>query len=562
MQRLGDNSWVISASDLTALAQCPWLVARVTDEKLDKGVVVPDVVDPMMELVKRLGLEHEARQLELLKARLLTVVEISYSRDVPSSDAKSWRSNIERAANQTVQAMEGNSDAIFQGVFFQPRLPDAPFAVGFQGFADFLVNAGGLWEVWDTKLARSAKDSALIQLASYVDQLDHLGIPRSSEVRLILGDGTHSIHDVTDLIPLYGAQRQELLEIMQQRIEDPLPTPWGDERYLACGTKGCPACSEQIKLHDDLFQVAGMRKTQRDKIRVAGFDTMTAFATASRREVQQAVAGIGLDTLSLLHLQSSLQVATREHPEGRPAWEVMSQSVLERIPDPDSGDVFFDFEGDPTYQEFQNDGEPLGALSHGDESVWFGIEYLFGMWGLDLPSTTPGEKFFSLWAETFEQEKLALEEFCGLMEERLSRHPQMHIYHYASYERTRLSAMAARHNTCQVTVTKLLDGVLVDLYPIVMKGVRIGLPSYSLKALEALYFNPDTRTGIAGGGESVVAFSDYLIAARNGLAEEALQLRQSIEHYNRIDCLSTEALRDWLLEIRAQSSSQTHGFSE
>jgi len=92
--------------------------------------------------------------------------------------------------------------------------------------------------------------------------------------------------------------------------------------------------------------------------------------------------------------------------------------------------------------------------------------------------------------------------------------------------------------------------VLVDLYPIVMKGVRIGLPSYSLKALEALYFEPETRTGIAGGGESVVAFSDYMIAKRTGLSQEATQVRESIIHYNRIDCFSTEALRDWLRSIR------------
>ncbi len=551
MQRLEDDSWVVSASDLTVLAQCPWRVARVVDEKLGKDVTVPELDDPMMDLVARLGLEHEARQWALLKERLSRVIEITYERDTNPQDAPAWRAHIHEASHATQEAMTSGTDAIYQGVFFQESIPGAPFEVGFQGFADFLVASDGAWEVWDTKLARSAKDSALIQLASYVDQLDHLGIPRSSDIRLILGDGTHSIHDVTDVIPLYVDQRTTLLSLMHERIDDEEPTPWGDPRYVACGTKGCPACSEQIVLHDDLFQIAGLRKTQREKIRVAGYPTMTTFAKASRSEVRASVQGINRDTLALLHLQASLQVATRAHPEGRPAWDVMSARILDLIPEPDSGDVFFDFEGDPTYQEFDQHGQPLGALSKGDESVWFGIEYLFGMWGDALPGAQPDDKFVGIWAETFEEEKKALEQFCALIEQRLIDHPAMHIYHYASYERTRLTTMAARHNTCQSTVEKLLGSVLVDLYPIVMKGVRIGLPSYSLKALEALYFEPDTRTGIAGGGESVVAFSDYMIAKRHGLTKDATQLRERIIHYNRIDCFSTEALRDWLRSIRS-----------
>ena len=105
---------------------------------------------------------------------------------------------------------------------------------------------------------------------------------------------------------------------------------------------------------------------------------------------------------------------------------------------------------------------------------------------------------------------------------------------------------------------KLLDGVLVDLFSVVSKGIKVGLPSYSLKALEALYFPPETRTGIAGGGESVVAFSDYLKAKDDGDELRARELKDSIVHYNRIDCFSTQALRDWLLnDVLAASLSTT-----
>jgi uncharacterized protein len=551
MQLLGDGTWVISASDLTALEQCPWRVARIMDEKLNKGVAVPNLEDPMMDLVARLGLQHEARQWALLKDSLHSTLEISFDRDVSGGDAQAWRSNIGLAARQTHLALGSQVDAIFQGVLYQPSLQNTSFPVGFQGFADFLVRGENGWEVWDSKLARSAKDAALIQLAAYVDQLNLLEVPVSPEVRLILGDGTHSIHDVTELLPNYWDARSTLLALMAERQSDPLPVPWADERYVACGTKNCPACREQIHLNDDLFQIAKIRAAQRSKLRVAGFTTMTDFANASRQEVLRRTSGISPDTAAQLHLQASLQLATLTHPEGTPAWEILSPKILDNIPAPSPGDVFFDFEGDPNYQECDSDGRGRSSLSQGDDAVWFGIEYLFGMWGEGLGQ----EGFLPLWAETFDEEKSALERFCALMTERHAAHPDMHVYHYAPYERTKLKALVRRHRVEGDRVEWLIKRVLIDLYPVVTKGVAIGLPSYSLKALESLYFPAGTRTGIAGGGESVAAFVDYVAEREGGRYDDARDVKDRILHYNRIDCVSTQALRDWLLLIRDQSAN-------
>ncbi|MCF8548513.1 MAG: ribonuclease H-like domain-containing protein [Pontimonas sp.] len=545
MQRLGDGSWVISASDLAVFASCPWRLARVADEKLGKGVSVPDITDPMMDLVARLGLEHEARQLELLKSKM-QVIELSYKPADPS-DASTWRTTIEQARDETLRALSSDAGALFQATLFEDALPGSPVPIGFQGFADFIVKSGEVWEVWDSKLARRAKDHALIQLAAYHDQLERAGVPLANTVQIILGDGTHSIHEVADLLTPYRQMREQVIALIAHRVADPLPLPWGDESFAPCGTKGCPACSEQIVAMDDLFQIAGLRKTQREKILTGGFVTLREFAEASREEVRRAVPGIGRDALEGLHLQASLQVASRNNPDGRPAWEVLSRGMIENLPAPNPGDIFFDFEGDPTYQEFASDGSPLGSLSHGDDSVWFGIEYLFGMWGEDLNPGSADTSFLPLWAETFEQEREALETFLSLLEQRTAAFPGLHVYHYAPYERTRLGQMAKRHQIDSPMLRSLLDHHLVDLYPVVMKGVKVGLPSYGLKALESLYFDPDTRTGIAGGGESVVAFSDYLLALTQNNQQAASELKDSILHYNRIDCFSTQALRDWLI---------------
>jgi Predicted nuclease (RecB family) len=263
MQRLGDGSWVISASDLAVFDSCPWRLGRVADQKLGKGVSVPDVTDPMMDLVARLGLEHEARTLEVLTSQM-SVVELSYEPGDPQN-ATAWRENITRARQETLEALSSDAGALFQATLYEEVLPDAPLPIGFQGFADFIVTEGEVWEIWDSKLARRAKDHALIQLAAYADQLERLGVALAPTVRIILGDGTHSVHETATLRAPYLAMRAEVMALIERRVADPDPVGWGDELYPACGNKKCPACSEQISLQDDLFQIAGIRRTQRDK---------------------------------------------------------------------------------------------------------------------------------------------------------------------------------------------------------------------------------------------------------------------------------------------------------
>ena len=552
MQRLDDSSWVISASDLGAFAQCPWKLARVADQKLSKGVSVPELSDPMMDLVARLGLEHEQRTLASLRATLRSVVEIPYERPPAGSTADVWRNAIQRSLDATLGALNSDADALFQATLYQSQLPDTELPIGFQGFADFIIRQGDEWEIWDTKLARRAKDSALVQLAAYADQLQQLGIPTSGQVRLILGDGSASIHDLSEIRARFTELRDSVVNLIAQREADPAVAPWGDERYTACGTSGCGACQEAIHAHDDLFQIAGLRKSQRTKLLAAGFTTMPQLAEASVEEVRRRARGMNKDALSSVHLQASVQVESRSTPSTRPAWQLVSRSRIADLPLPNAGDLFFDFEGDPTYQEFDSTGEPLRD-DEGLGPVRFGIEYLFGVWGENVNPHGDNPRFLPLWAENFVQEKAVLEEFCALIARRLEAHPALHVYHYAAYERTKLRHLHARHNTASECVTRLLDHLLVDLYPVVTGSLKIGLPGYGLKALEALYFEPNTRTGIAGGGESVVAFIDYKAFAREGDAAQADALRASITDYNRIDCYSTQALRDWLLDVASKA---------
>ncbi|BBX95585.1 hypothetical protein AWC15_04185 [Mycobacterium lacus] len=77
----------------------------------------------------------------------------------------------------------------------------------FVGFADFLIRDGEHCRVADTKLARSAKVTALLQLGAYADTLARSGVQVAPEAELELGDGAVLRYRVGDLIPVYRFQR-------------------------------------------------------------------------------------------------------------------------------------------------------------------------------------------------------------------------------------------------------------------------------------------------------------------------------------------------------------------
>src|SRR3546814_12507910 len=78
----------------------------------------------------------------------------------------------------------------------------------------------------------------------------------------------------------------------------------------------------------------------------------------------------------------------------------------------------------------------------------------------------------------------------------------------------------------------------VDLYAVVRGALIASEPSYSIKALEAFYgLKREGEVKTAGG--SVVAYENWRETGDQQILDE-------IEDYNRIECQSTQLLRDWL----------------
>ncbi|WP_434081493.1 ribonuclease H-like domain-containing protein [Sanguibacter sp. Z1732] len=137
-------------------------------------------------------------------------------------------------------------------------------------------------------------------------------------------------------------------------------------------------------------------------------------------------------------------------------------------------------------------------------------------------------------------------QFLEYVAERRARYPDMHVYHYADYEKAALRRLSLQHALGEDGVDELLRaGVLVDLYDVVQTSVQLSSKSYGLKALEPLYMGSDLRTGdITAGGASVVAYANYCMARDTGQSDEATRILASIEDYNHYDCRSTWRLRD------------------
>jgi hypothetical protein len=132
---------------------------------------------------------------------------------------------------------------------------------------------------------------------------------------------------------------------------------------------------------------------------------------------------------------------------------------------------------------------------------------------------------------------------------RLEQYPDRHIYHFAPYEPAALKRLMGRYATREEEIDRFLRSKLfVDLFSVVRNGLRASLESYSIKKLEALY----------GFSRSVSLKDANLALAKIQAALELGDLelmadndRSLVAGYNRDDCLSTAALRDWLELQRA-----------
>ncbi|TFD58475.1 DNA helicase [Cryobacterium sp. Hh7] len=534
-----DGSVVTSASDLSAASVCEFAFLRRIDARLGRIDVVPDPVDAMLERTSRLGDEHEHRVLERYRLGQ-SVVEIARPERMD-------RPALETAADDTRLAFSTGAEVVFQATFFDPDFGSPTADIVFLGFADFIVRqSDGSWLLQDTKLARHARVAALLQLAAYAEQLERIGVATARSVELLLGDGSVSVHRLADIRPVYRKRRQRLVQIIAERLADTVAVAWGDPRYTVCGR--CASCETEVQEQRDPLLVAGLRLSQRARLAAGGIRTIDDLAASTG-----STDGMAESTLTALRTQARLQLQAVAGTA--PPVDLYNAGALMVLPEPNPGDIFFDFEGDPLYAEGAgSEGDVTeGSATAGTSTQW-GLDYLFGLVDTD-------ETFHAFWAHSWAEERVALTDFLAYLADRRARFPGMHVYHYAAYERTHLLSLAARHGVGEDQIDQLLrENVLVDLYPVVRKTMRVGSRSYSIKKLEPLYMGAELRGGeVTNAADSITEYAAARDLHEHGDRAEAQRMLDSIVDYNRYDCVSTLRLRDWLRALARGAGIRTAG---
>lgn len=509
-----DGRSIYAASDLNDYLHCKRLTEL--DALVARGVLAkPEERDERAELIARKGDEHERRFLDGLRQRHGAGGIVEFERPTSSLDA------FARAEQRTLEAMRSGAPVLYQATFFDGR---------FIGHADFLCRVNtpsrlGAWryEVLDTKLAITPRPYFLVQLCNYSEHLERLQGCMPERGSIVLGDGTQEDYRLDDYFAYYRHLKETFLAYVQdpQRAHAERPTqfPFKVAHCSVCAWDD--ACTHKRRDDDHLSLVAWMRRDQIGRFEAAGIATVAALARATDA---QRPHGMSEDTFTKLRRQADLQVRGRDG--GEPIYELLHHAPpmgFAQLPAPAAGDVFFDMEGDPLYE--------LGT----------GLEYLFGCW---LPGDDP--PFRAFWGRDRDEEKRTFEAFIDFVVARRGQHPALHVYHYASYEKTALRKLAQRHCTREEELDVLLRAeVFVDLYAIVRQALAISEESYGLKSVEKLY-GQIRGTDVKKGDESIVMFEKWLQSGDAAILAD-------IEAYNADDCASTYRLREWLLERRNEA---------
>jgi predicted RecB family nuclease len=510
--RIRQGAVTLAAMDLANHLSCRHLTTL--DLLLAKGEIAePDWQNPHLRVLQQRGLEHERAYIAGLRARGLAVDDLSEATEDTAADA-------------TLAAMQRGAQVIVQAGLVGRN---------WRGRADVLLRVDhpertsrfGTWsyEAVDCKLALETKAETILQLCLYSDLL--------SALQGLETEYFHVIRPRVDFVPetyrlsafaaYYRLVKKSLETVVGGPAQDTYPEP-----VTHCDIcRWWKDCDTERRRVDHLSFVAGASRLQRKELVAQGVSTLEGLAALPLpipfRPSRGAPEGY-------VRIREQARVQFEARVEGRLKYEILpieSDDGLVRLPAPSDGDIFLDFEGDPFVEEG-------------------GLEYLFGVVTIEDGKTT----YQSRWALDRAQERVAFEWLIDMTFERLARFPDLHVYHFGSYESGAIKRLMLRYATREEEVDRLLRGeVLIDLHTVARQSVRASVEQYALKDLEA-FCDYRRRVPLADANQARHFIEHQLELSRTpALTEEACA---TVDGYNEDDCRATENLRIWLESLRAR----------
>jgi predicted RecB family nuclease len=476
-----------SPTDISNFEKCNYIT--VNDIKnLTTPLEIKETTETLQEFIIQ-GIEIEKKYIQLLKDQGALLFDGS-------------KVKKEDRLNKTLEAMKEGYEYIYHPLFEYQQWVGEP---------DLLIKVDKTSEIGsfsyfpaDIKRAKEPKQENLTQILTYCFLLEKIqGI--LPDRFLIINGPENDKHEfaLTDYYEAYEQLRQKFEKFV---LSNNLTTPDPCKACQFC--QYLPTC-DSIWSDTHIKNVTGITNRQIKKLKGIAH-TVEQLAHLD----QTSVEGIGDQTLMKLKSQAILQQEKIETGIAKYIFKkIPEKKGFHRLPEACENDIFFDIEGDPTV-----DG---------------GHEYLFGY--------ILNNSFCSLWATDIEEEKDQFQTLMEIFKDHILNNPQAHIYHYNHYEVTALKRMTVKYDRCADILDFLLrNNVFVDLYPIVRESLQTSEKGLSIKDLEIFYM--ENRTALVSSGADSV---DMFLKWRTTQESEILH---QIEEYNKEDCLSTELLRNWLIE--------------
>lgn len=461
---------------------------------------------------------------------------------------------FERASSdETVAALKNSTPVVAQG-YFERELG----GYFWSGYADLLVLEGfeilqledgtvaavqvgqvpeePKYMAWDVKNSSEGDQKYQVQLATYLEALQELGLASEHDLGIVLGFGRGTVrYSPDESLELYRTALAKLVSILNQTSPATITADFVSGRACAkesvCGKVYCDypkLCKTVFKEKHVLELLPSVNYTHSPKLIAAGFTDVTKLATCD-----SAPDVPGLKPEYSERYWKAAKVMQLEF-EGHLAL-ISKISGTPDLPTPTDQDVFFDVEW----------ANPVDASAE--------FIFMFGVVGAD-------EKFDVFIADSPADELRAFDEFLDYGMARLNANPSMHIYHFHNPEPLKVKKLVDRYNGHRKADADALVARMFDLKPVAAESFIPGSGSYSIKDLER-YYDADTKLNrgglVAGGADAMLQFELFRQAMEAGDAAKAAPIMQVIADYNKDDCLSTKLLCDWLRSLHFETVNQT-----
>ena len=497
MRLADDGTLPLSPSDLSAHLACPHLTRLDAPGRARRDRKRRTLDSPHRDLIFRKGNEHEAAYLARLETRG------ALDRAHPDLRRRGLRRRRGAAADRGRRSAAREADVIYQ-----PYLADGPLA-RVRGLPR--APAGRRYEAVDTKLARTREAGArapalLLRRAGRADP----GTRPRARARRDRRAASARPSASPSSPPTTGACASGSSPRSTQATADvPVAVrPLRDLR-LPAGLPRSSGCDD-----DHLTLVAGMRRTQVETLLAHGIPTLEALGELAAGRCRRRHPAERRSRRSATRPSSSSAVAaTRRAPSGS-SCPTRRSAASALLPEPDARRRLARPRGRPVLRAGARARVPVRLL---------------------LPRRRRARSLRrALGARPRRASGARSSAFVDWVVERRLRHPGMHVYHYAAYERTALHAADGRARHARGRGRRPPAPARCSSTSTASSARRSARrsPSYSIKEIETLYGFERTAE-VAGGDESVVAL--------RAVARDAATTRSSrtIERYNEEDCRST-----------------------